>query len=646
MVSSTKSLNHQLLFLSFVMTNSKSVKSLGVKDVFCISAGAMISSGVLILPSFAYAKTGPSMIFAYFIAGLGMIPAMFSQCEFASSMPKSGLSYFSVARCLGTFPGVLAGFISWLCITFKAAFALVGLGTLFYEFFPGLPRGLAIRLIGLTFAIIFTVLNLATVKGTGSLQGFLVSGLILVLVAYVFRGTADIEIQNFSPFFANGFLEFIGTAGMVFVSFGGLTKVVDISEEIDKPTVNIPKGMFTSFLVVNFLYVALMYVTVGVIPGDELANSVRPIALGASKMIGAAGEIIIDVAAFLAFATTANAGILAAARSPLAMARDGLLPSFLAKTNAKGIPVSSVILTFLIAIVTLMLEIDELAKMASALFLISFILINLSVIVIRRSKFPIYTPSVKVPLFPYLNIFGIVLYTVLLLDMGKLTLMLVGVFMILTGLYYVFFARKSSTIQSIMSFNKEQKRLREEKNNSDLAPRRSAFEDELVSIVRHRDNIKPDLIDAAFEEAIVLDFPEAVSCEKVFDDIANKVAELCQCEPQVILDKLIEKDSLGCPLINTSVALFDLKFDVEDLARMVLVRSKDGIVFVEEGSTVIVNCLMVILRSGSNWSFDMKSVASLSIIVNNAEFIDRWNSAKNISQLRDLLLVSRRFRFE
>ncbi|KAL0220321.1 hypothetical protein RCL1_000175 [Eukaryota sp. TZLM3-RCL] len=623
-----------------------SKQSLGVFDVFCLSAGAMISSGILILPSFAYAKTGPSMMLAYLLAGIGFIPAMFSQCEFASSMPKSGLSYFSVARCLGTFPGVLAGFISWLCITFKAAFALVGLGTLFYEFFPGLPRGLAIRLIGLTFAIIFTILNLATVKGTGSLQGFLVSGLLLVLFAYVFRGTADIEIQNFSPFFANGFLEFIGTAGMVFVSFGGLTKVVDVSEEVSKPTVNIPKGMFTSFFIVNFLYVALMYVTVGVIPGDELANSVRPIALGASKMIGAAGEIIIDVAAFLAFATTANAGILAAARSPLAMARDGLLPSFLAKTNAKGIPVSSVLLTAVVALITLMLEIDELAKMASALFLISFILINLSVIVIRRSKFPIYTPSVKVPLFPYLNIFGIVLYTVLLLDMGKLTLMLVGGFLLLTSLYYLFFARKTSTIVSLMAFNKELKLRKAEKGAEQVNHPRSAFEDELVSIVRHRDNIKPDLIDAAFEEALILDFDEAVSCEKVFDDIANKVAESCQCEPQVILDKLIEKDSLGCPLINTSVALFDLRFEVEGLARMVLVRSKDGIVFVEEGSTVIVNCLMVILRSGSNWSFDMKSVGALAVIANSPEFIDRWNCAKNISQLRDLLLVSRRFRFD
>lgn len=59
-------------------------------DVFCIAAGAMISSGLFILPGLAFQSSGPAMILAYAIAGLLMIPAMLSQSELATAMPRSG----------------------------------------------------------------------------------------------------------------------------------------------------------------------------------------------------------------------------------------------------------------------------------------------------------------------------------------------------------------------------------------------------------------------------------------------------------------------------------------------------------------------------------------------------------------------------
>ena len=76
-------------------------KDLGLFDVFCIASGAMISSGLFILPGLAYAKAGPAVVVAYIIASLLVIPAMLSKAELATAMPKAGGTYFYIDRSMG-----------------------------------------------------------------------------------------------------------------------------------------------------------------------------------------------------------------------------------------------------------------------------------------------------------------------------------------------------------------------------------------------------------------------------------------------------------------------------------------------------------------------------------------------------------------
>ena len=63
-------------------------KELGLLSVFSIAAGAMISSGLFILPGLAYFKSGPAVILAYLLAGILVLPSMFSKAELATAMPN------------------------------------------------------------------------------------------------------------------------------------------------------------------------------------------------------------------------------------------------------------------------------------------------------------------------------------------------------------------------------------------------------------------------------------------------------------------------------------------------------------------------------------------------------------------------------
>ena len=75
-------------------------RELGLLDVFCIASGAMISSGLFILPGIAFADAGPSIIFAYIIASLLVIPAMLTSCGRLELSIKSAPPSLSAKPCI------------------------------------------------------------------------------------------------------------------------------------------------------------------------------------------------------------------------------------------------------------------------------------------------------------------------------------------------------------------------------------------------------------------------------------------------------------------------------------------------------------------------------------------------------------------
>src|SRR5690606_35742414 len=112
----------------FMGKSTRLNKELGLFDIYAISTGAMFSSGFFLLPGLAAAQTGPSVALAYFVAGLFMVPAMFSVSELATAMPRAGGAYYFLERALGPMVGTVGGLGTWLALILKSAFALVGMG--------------------------------------------------------------------------------------------------------------------------------------------------------------------------------------------------------------------------------------------------------------------------------------------------------------------------------------------------------------------------------------------------------------------------------------------------------------------------------------------------------------------------------------
>ena len=93
--------------------------------------------------------------------------------------------------------------------------------------------------------LFFTGLNALSVKHTSRLQDVLVVLLLAILAVFVMLGAPSVDVMRFKGFLSKGFGTILATSGLVFISYGGLTKVAAVAEEIERPGRNIPLGMIS-----------------------------------------------------------------------------------------------------------------------------------------------------------------------------------------------------------------------------------------------------------------------------------------------------------------------------------------------------------------------------------------------------------------
>jgi amino acid transporter len=415
-------------------------RDLGLPAVVAISIGAMIGSGIFILPAIAYGVAGPAVVLVYVTAGLLVLPAALSQSELATAMPKAGGAYLYIERGLGPLFGTVAGLGTWFSLTFKSALALVG-GVPYLLLLLEVP-GEYVTPLALTLATILVGINLVGAKQTGLTQVAVVTVMLAALAWFVAGGGGAVDRGNFSPFLDGGFGNIVAAVGLVFVSYAGVTKVASVAEEIERPDRNIPLGIIGSLLVTTVLYALIVAVMVGVVPGDVLATSPTPMADAADRTLGSAGVVAVVVAAVLALVSTANAGVLSASRYPFAMARDRLVPATLgAISDRLGTPSTAITLTGVVTLVLVaFVPIAEIAKLASAFQFVVFALVNVAVIVFRESDAD-YDPAFRSPLYPWIQILGVASSLVLVTQMGLVPLAGAGVIVAGGVAWYLLYAR-------------------------------------------------------------------------------------------------------------------------------------------------------------------------------------------------------------
>ncbi|MEE9383150.1 MAG: amino acid permease [Nannocystaceae bacterium] len=431
-------------------------RSLDLPAVIAFAVGAMLGGEIFVLPAIAAGVTGPSMWLAFVAAAVLVLPAALSQSELATAIPGSGGSYLYIERCLGPVAGTIAGLGLWLSLMLKCAFAMVVLIT-YLRLILDVPG----QLVAIALVAGLTGLNVLGVRKVGRFQSMIVLACVLCLTGLVLVGVAQVSAHDQGslskvfgpdPFLSAGPAGFLSAVGLVFVSYAGVTKVAAIAEEVKNESRNIPLGILLSLVFMCILYASVSWVLVWTYDVAALAVDQAPIASLANHLLGEYGEVVINIAAVVALISMANAGLLAASRFPFAMSRDRLIPSIFGTINTRFVsPVTSVIVTGLAIVLALsFLDVVRIVKLASVFMIAAFMAVNASLLILRESGVQWYKPRFRSPLYPYIQIMGLLTGFALLWAVGSVTLEGIGAATAVGGLVYLGYGRRHAPRNGVL----------------------------------------------------------------------------------------------------------------------------------------------------------------------------------------------------
>lgn len=414
-------------------------RRLGLAGVLAISLSAMLGSGLFVLPGLAAAKTGPSVWLAYIVAGLCVLPAALSKSELATAMPTSGGTYVYLDRTFGPLAGTISGLGLWLSLLLKSAFALVGFGA-----YLAVIVSLPLKATALCLLCGVVVINIVGVRAVSTVQKGVVMIVLIVLTALVIGGAWSYDPALLAPAFTDGTGGFLAATGFVYVSYAGVTKVAAIAEEVKAPHRNLPRGIILSLLIAMTIYGIVVHMLVALVPASELATDLHPIYTLAHAVGGSTVGTVAAVLGVVTMTSMATAGLLASSRFPFAMSRDHLLPDSLHRVHPRFLtPVLAIVITgVLMGVAIMLLDVQRIAKLASGFKIMIFMGVNGAVIVLRESNPQWYKPGYRAPLYPLLQIVGILLGFVLLFVMG-LTALIAALGIAVPGtIFYFLYGRQ------------------------------------------------------------------------------------------------------------------------------------------------------------------------------------------------------------
>jgi len=410
-------------------------RDLGLFDATMIGVGAMIGAGIFVLTGIASGVSGPASILAFALNGAVTLLTAFAYAELASAIPRAGGGYSYVRFAFPGAMGFISGWMLWFAYTVACSLYALGFAGYFWEAFhkylPGVSAAvfghlgpyLPVAAVTILIGAIFLRLNIRGAQVTGLAENALTLSKLLVLAIFIAFGLKAIfhepeqAAASFTPFFPLGGSGVIIAMGLTFIAFEGYDLIATIAEEIREPEKNIPRATFIALAITVTMYLLILFVSLGAIHIDGMPSwkflgqyGETAIVRAAEHFMPAFGVAVIVIGGLLSTMSALNATILASSRVAFSMARDRWLPKEIARIDpARRTPRAAILVTGVILIVmAVTLPIEAVGSAASLIFLLTFALVNLSVIALRR-KAPEIDRKYKVPFYPLTPILGIVL---------------------------------------------------------------------------------------------------------------------------------------------------------------------------------------------------------------------------------------------
>lgn len=374
--------------------------------LIALGVGAIVGTGILTLIGVGAGKAGPAVILSFVIAGAICAAAALAYAEMATMMPASGSAYTYSYAVLGE---LIAWVVGWsLILEYSLVVSAVAVGWSGYaapllQAWAGVPMELmsgphAGGIVNLPaifiIAVVAALLSLGT-KESATLNAGLVIVKIVALAVFVSVALPALDAANFEPFMPFGFAKTVSpdgvergvmaAAAIIFFAFYGFDAISTAAEETKNPGRDLSIGIVGSMVMCVAIYMLVAVAAIGAAPFTAFANSPEPLALILRELGRPGFATFLAVSAVIALPTVLLGFLFGQSRIFFTMARDGMLPTGLAKVSRRGSPVRITVFTaVIVSVIAGLLPIDEIAALANAGTLLAFAAVAACMMVLRR----------------------------------------------------------------------------------------------------------------------------------------------------------------------------------------------------------------------------------------------------------------------
>jgi APA family basic amino acid/polyamine antiporter len=436
-------------------------RTLGVWHLTMISVGATLGTGILVVLGTAVPLAGPAVWISFVVAGIAALLSALSYAEMAGAVPTSGSSYSYTYATMGEG-------IAWVCgwclvLEYAVSVAAVAVGASEYVdetlkvFGTHLPVALSappgdggvVNLPAAVLVLLATAVLLPGARESAWVNTLMVIVKIALLVFFVVVAFTAFRAQNFEPLAPMGAAGVTAAASRLFFSYIGFDAASTAGEEAKDPRRDLPRAIIGSIALITTLYILVAIAAIGARSWTSFSSTEASLVRIVVDVTGQpVVALVFSVGAVIAIASVVLTVLYGQTRILLTMARDGLVPKAFGRVSERtGTPVvNTLIVGLVVTIVAALVPLGELADATSIGTLVAFALVNVSVIILRRSQ-PDLERSYRVPLFPVVPVLGTLSCALLAVFLGAGTWIAFGIWMVAGAVLYALYGRRHSTLR-------------------------------------------------------------------------------------------------------------------------------------------------------------------------------------------------------
>lgn len=356
-------------------------RKMGMWEAVALAVGTMIGASIFSIFGVGAALAGSNLPIAFIISGLLALFVAYSYAKMGSKIISNAGPIAFIMKGFGD--GMTTGTLSILMwISYVVSIALFAKGFTGY-FLPlfgieSTPLNSALTEAGIIVTFLF--LNFFGSKAVGKAEAFIVLIKLSILSIFIIFGLFTINpsylTPSSSPSAINGT---INASVIFFLSYMGFGLVTNASENIKDPERNVPKAIYISIAVVAVVYILVSTVAVGNLTTAELIKAQdNALAVAAMPFLGNFGFLLISIGALFSISSAINATLYGGANIAYTLAKDGELPRTFERKVWFGSSEGLYITAGLALLFTLFLNMNGIASVTSAIFIMIYIFVIIS----------------------------------------------------------------------------------------------------------------------------------------------------------------------------------------------------------------------------------------------------------------------------